>query len=356
MELFNNYQDGGGYFCDITPETDYLDPIARLICLGCNCNVGVSFECAEIAMSSGFINCDDESLWNCNLCGNDMPFWIPFTDGDTFDFQFQQPFYSTFCDKAFFPENLITGATTAAVSYEIHLCCDDSILNLTELMHINIVEEQYVGEFIQTEYNGVNTSYPIQMVRFNLEAIKDYIELLDKEPCFYFVFRFPKESTCLPEPEEYVFYSEPFKYRKCDVFPYIYNIESKYTYRDCFGNYYGNNFTSGLSGSNPFVYSNRIRVPGSFEQLSFNIAKEKIETSLKTTATQICENWLLRTTHLPKAFAKFVVAVLGGKDVLIDGIEYQVEGEISRNNETGNQFYLEIPAQNCDCNKSLSCT
>jgi hypothetical protein len=353
MELFDNYQDSKGYFCDITPETNYLDPIARLICGEWGIGIG-TFGCPDLYLYNGLWSCNDQLLWNCSLCGNDQPFWIPFTDGDTFDFQFQQLYTDITCDHAFYPENLITGGQTSAVSYEIHLCCDDTIFEVTEAMHQSIVQQQYVGSYITNDLSNTTIYNPIQMVRINLEAIKDYLMLADIEPCFYILFRFPKDNDCLPSGSTLDIYTEPFKYRKCDVFPYIYNIESKYTYKDCYGSYYGNLFSEGIGI--PFVYSNRVRVPGSFEQQSFSISKEKIETSLKTTSSQICENWLLRTTHLPKGFAKFVVAILGGKDVLIDGTEYQVEGELARNNETGNQFYLEIPAQNCDCNKSLSCT
>lgn len=356
MELFNTYQfPNGTYYCDITEEARNFNPIARVICFGCECNGGIS-GCPDVALNYGFWSCDDDDLWNCNLCGNDLPFWIPFTDNDTFDFQFQQLAYSDDCQHTFYPENLISMSDTASVSYEIHLCCDDTVFELTDEMNNSIINEAYIGNYAINNYDGTTILNPIQMARFNLEAIKNLLMLDDKEPCFYIVFRFPSTPNyCLPYGASPItIYTEPFQYRTCDKFPYIYNIESSYTYKDCFGLYYGSNFTEGLGL--PFVYSNRVRVPGAFEQQSFNISKEKIETSLKTTASQVCENWVLKTTHLPKAFAKFVTNILAGRDVLIDGNEYQIEGELSRNNETGNQFYLEIPAQNCDCNKSLSCT
>lgn len=353
MELFTDYQfPNGTHYCDITPQTDYANPIARLICFG-GVGIGGTIGCPEVATNYGFWSCNDQLLWNCNLCGNDQPFWIPFTDGDTFDFQFQQYFYSTNCLHTFYPENLITGGNTAAVSYEIHACCDDSIIELNNAQNASIIQQAYIGEYITNNYDGTVEYNPIQMARFDLEAIKNILLGLDLDPCFYIVFRFPKTFDCMPEGEFITIYSEPFKFENCDNFPYIYNIESKYSSTDCFGTYYGFNYTWGLG--TPFIYSNRVRVPGAFEQLGFNITKEKIETSLKTTSTQVCENWILKTTHLPRAFAKFVTNVLAGRDVLIDGEEYQVEGELSRNNDTGNQFYLEIPAQNCNCNKSLSC-
>lgn len=356
MQLFTNYQSPTGtYYCDITPSTNYLDPIARLICFGGVGNGGY-YGCPDMVLNYGFWSCNDQQLWNCNLCGNDMPFWVPFTDNDTFDFQFQQLIYSTECLHSFYPNNLIDNVHTTCVSYEILTCCDGEKIELDEAMNEAIIEEAYIGEYMINSYdNSVVNYHPIQMARFNLEAIKNILIALDKEPCFYIVFRFSKNpgDACLPTSDVFELTTEPFKFHNCDKFPYIYNIESNYSYKDCFGTYYGLNYTEGQGI--PFAYSNRVRVPGAFEQLGFNITKEKIQTSLKTTSTQVCENWVLKTTHLPKSFAKFVANVLAGRDVLIDGVEYQVEGELSRNNDTGNQFYLEIPAQNCNCNKSLSC-
>jgi hypothetical protein len=367
MELFDNYLSGTSpinnkYYCDITEETDYPDPVARVYCFGFGVGYG-TYGCPDLVIQNNLISCNEQQSWNCNLCGNDLPFWIPFKDGDTFDFQFQQLFTSVLCDHPFYPENLIDGGNTAAVSFQIKLCCDDTVFELTEEMVASIIQESYVGGFLD---NSIGSSYivPIQMMRINLQAIKEYMILADIEPCFYFVFDFPTiEGVCFPNAfaDKTTFYSEPFKYDKCESFPYVYRVESTYSLKDCYNNYYGSNFIgldvdgTYLSIGNAFVYSNAISVPGSFEHDGFVINKEVINSSLKATSSQVCENWSLKTSHLPSGFARFLVSVLGGKDVLVDGVEYQVQGEITRNNETGNQFYLDVKMQNCNCNKSLSC-
>ena len=367
MELFDNYLTGlnsasNKYYCDITEETDYPDPIARVYCFGLGVGFG-TYGCPDLIISNGIISCNEQQSWNCNLCGNDMPFWIPFTDGDTFDFQFQQLFTSVQCEHAFYPANLISAGDEAAISFEIRLCCDDTVFELTKPMLDSIIEQSYVGGFLEQAPGDAYVT-PIQMIRFNLQAIREFMVLADIDPCFYFVFDFPLvEGLCFPDAygDKTTFYSEPFKYDTCPKFPYIYTIESKYSFKDCYDNYYGDSFVglnvegTYFSIGTPFVYSNAVHVPGSFEHDAFTITKEIINSSLKATASQICENWILKTTHLPSGFAKLVMSVLGGKEVLVDGVEYQVQGEFSRNNETGNQFYLEIPMQNCNCNKSLSC-
>jgi hypothetical protein len=39
----------------------------------------------------------------------------------------------------------------------------------------------------------------------------------------------------------------------------------------------------------------------------------------------------------------------------VNGTEYQVQGDINKNNENGSQWYLEVNFEKIDCNKSLSC-
>lgn len=368
MSLFNNpYFLNNHYYCDLTEELDYVDPASRVYCFGFGVGGG-TIGCPDLILQNGLIHCGENQDWNCNLCGNDMPFWIPFGDDDnldTFDFQFQQLGVAGTAVGILTPfgaDNLIGSAPvwSASVSFEIRTCCDDEVFELTAEMQEAIVLESYVGYFSTQGYSSSIITTPIQLVRFNLMAIANYLLLADKETCFYFVFKFPASAQGYfnaPNQSGTLFFTAPFQYQKCDGFPYMYKIESKYSALDCFGNYYGNNFSQNinLTQGTPFVYSNALKVLGSFEQQSFEITKEKINATLKTVATQICENWLLRTTNMPIQYAKFVSNVLGGKEVHIDGVEYQVEGELSKNNDTGNQFYMEIPAINCNCNKSLSC-
>jgi hypothetical protein len=71
--------------------------------------------------------------------------------------------------------------------------------------------------------------------------------------------------------------------------------------------------------------------------------------------SQKSEVWQLRTHHLPESFVRNLVSILSGKNVYVNGTEYQVQGDINKNNENGSQWYLEVNFEKIDCNKSLSC-
>jgi hypothetical protein len=216
-----------------------------------------------------------------------------------------------------------------------------------------IAPEQYVGSYNTTDYSGNTSTSPIQAIRFNLHAIRLFLEAEGMETCFYFNFTFTTTRECLGVTESSVtFCSEPFKAIDCTKNT-TQVLESIYPKDDCFDFYYGTVFNSGIG--TPFQYSNKIRVPGYFEQSNFSITKEIIGTSLKTTMSQYSEVWQLKTTHLPQSFVKYLVNLFSGRNVFVNGVEYQVQGDIARNNETGLQWYLEVNFESIDCNKSLTC-
>jgi hypothetical protein len=354
MQLFNSYSAKKAIFCDATEFCFYDDPNSRIYCHDINSVCGF---CGNLIVTNGLVLCDASDSWNCNLCGNDLPFWIPYQQGDTIDFQFHQPYNMSEinCDHGWYPENLLSPANdTALASFEILTCCDDEPLTITEEMFDVIAPFKYIGEHITYDYSGNQTITPIQMIRFNLNAIRLYLEQEGLENCFYFKFNFTANNSCLPSSNKIqFFYSEPFKFVDCSEKNASQVIESEYPKDDCFKMYYGTDFTVGYG--TPFQYSNRIRVPGYFEQTNFSVTKEIINTSLKTIMSQKSEVWQLRTHHLPESFVRNLVSILSGKNVYVNGTEYQVQGDINKNNENGSQWYLEVNFEKIDCNKSLSC-
>lgn len=357
MELFDSYIQGNSYYCDVTGICEYPTPNSRVFCHDLQTICGI---CNGLVATNGLVLCNCDDSWNCNLCANDQPFWIPFESAlpavsDTIDFQFQQPDEITGveCMNGWLPESLLQPTYTAFATFDIRTCCDDTPLEIDEEMFGAIVSQQYVGSYNYTDYSGNVFTVPIQMIRFNLNAIRLYLEEAGLETCFYFVFKFTTTRQCLGVTETFVEYcSEPFKAVICDK-NNTQLIESVYVKKDCFDFYYGNSFNSGVG--TPFEYSNRIRVPGYFEQENFTITKEIINTTLKTTMSQNSEVWQLRTTHLPQSFVKYLVNVLSGKNVYVNGVEYQVEGEIAKNNEAGSHWYLQVNFNKLNCTKSLTC-
>jgi hypothetical protein len=355
MELFNSYAIGNSLFCDSTGVTSYPDPNARVLCLDLENFCGA--ECSSLGVNNGLILCGPTDSWNCKLCSNDVPFWIPFEQGDTFDFQFRQPNKMTVsCENGWLPTDLLSPSDFAFASFEIRTCCSDTPLTITNEMFSIIAPEQFVGQFETTDFAGNVTVNPIQMIRFDLTAIATYLVAEEFEPCFYFTFNFSASSDCLPAAESFsTFISEPFRMIPCSDGKKTHMVESLYPKFDCFGTYYGGNFE--LRGGNgaPFQYSNRIRVPSSFERTNFTITKETIGATLRTTSSQYCETWLMRTSNVPELYTKYLVNLFTGRDVYVDGTEYQIQGDIAKNNETGSQWFLEINFERCECDTSLTC-
>jgi hypothetical protein len=353
MELFDSYTYSNAIICDATSICFLPDPISRVYCHDVTNICGI---CGGLIVTNGLVLCSCDDSWNCNLCSNDKPFWMPYQEGDTIDFQFQQPDEITGfeCMNGWLPANLLSPTNTAFATFAIKTCCDDTELLLNEDMFEAIVILDYVGTYNTTDYSQNESTSPIQMIRFNLDAIRQYLEADSLETCFYFEFTFTTTRQCLGVTESTItFCSEPFKEVACSNYKRTQVLESVYPKEDCFGMYYGTNFNSGTG--TPFQYSNKIRVPGFFEQTNFSITKEIISTSLRTTMSQYSEVWQLRTNNLPQSFVKYLVNIFTGRSVYVNGKEYQVQGDINRNNDTGSHWYLEVNFESIGCNKSLTC-
>jgi hypothetical protein len=359
-ELFNSYQTGNAIFCDITPECIFPEPNSRVLCSDLKILCGGSDDCSFAIVNNGLILCDCSDSWNCNLCANDSAFWIPFESGDSFDFQFQQPYQIKDNSKFFgwtYP-GLQSPLDEGFCSFEIYSCCNDEPIRVSnEETFDSLFLDAYVGTYSTSDYSGAESTNSIQQIRFDLDAIANLVLQQTGDNCFYFKFCFATSAVPLPyafnRDQVVCFCSEPFKAIPCSNGKKSILVESLYPSKDCFGLYYGTNYSAYWGA--PFQYSNAIRVPGSFEQDNFDLQKQVVNTSLKTTASQICENWTLRSNHAPQRFVKLLVTIFAGRDVYIGGKEYQVQGEISKNNEIGSHWFIEAKAERCNCSQSLNC-
>jgi hypothetical protein len=347
-ELFDSYinpNNPSEVFCDLTVIRSCADPNTRLLCGTLQIFCGSNTFCSGLIVNNGLVMCDCGDSWNCDLCGNDTPFWIPFQNGDTYTFQFQQPQFIDSPTVGWSGDN--TGTNSTARFY-LETCCGREI-NIDDTTFARLVNRQFVGEFQTTQVGGNATISPIQQIEFDLYAIAEFLMELGFETCFSFHFCFEDKRG-----NKECFCSEPFKLEVCGDKKQSVLIESEYSSTDCFGLYYGTNFTE-IWGGSPFPYSNQIRIPCAFEQTNFNISKNIIDTSLKTTNSQVCENWQMNTFPIPQRFAKLLATIVAGADIMIDGVEYQTSGEIAKNNEIGSRWWITIKFEHCECSKSLTC-
>jgi hypothetical protein len=237
----------------------------------------------------------------------------------------------------------------ASARFQITTCCKENTIEVGQELFDQFVVNQFVGEFQTTQVGGVVTTTPIQQIEFDLYAITEYLIAQGWDTCFYFEFCFDNG-----EGNPQCFCSEPFKLEVCADKKQSVLIQSDYPSTDCFGLYYGNNW-SDLFGGTPFQYSNQIRIPCSFEQTNFNISKSIIETSRKTTGSEICENWLMNSFGLPQRFTKILATIVAGTNITIDGVDFNIDGEITKNNEIGTRWWVSLTFEHCECSKSLTC-
>lgn len=362
------------FFCDQSPNCLIPNAESRIICDEIElieCNAG---DCPVLTTNNGLILCAETDSWNCNLCGNDLQYNSPVVPGDDLYFQFQQQDIWNGNSPTLPWGNNVGWDEFGLVQGYIRDCCTGAYLQNTTLSRNAFVTDYsnnyFVGIFETSNYSGSSLSYPnIQQIK--IETSQLAVDVLQQfgHNCFYFEFVFNPIELAYT----YNLYSEPFEFVTCKN---TILIEGDYNIKDCFNLYYGdpgcitinqpieigpitiNNYVKDCQyfyGTGLFPYRQYYRVYGSFEQTSFEINKELVGTRLKSTSIDFVENWLLRTDRLPYRAAKLVATMLASQNVYINNTEYVVDGEIPKNNEVGNQWFIEANVRKVNCSKNYSC-
>ena len=348
---FDSYQFSNEVFCDISDDRcETNDTSSRIVCKEIEileCGGGI---CDSAVINNGLILCECTDSWNCNLCGNDLPYFNIINPGENMVFQFQQIDGMNGND----PNGSFTygWGTGGFVDGFIKDCCNGEYLEDNLGNPISITEYQiksFIGVFPVTDYIGNTIWKNIQMIELNTSQL--YNDLIAQFPngrgCFVLEFCFD-----LGLATEYCFCSEPYIFNPCPNEKTTILLEGVYPEFDCFRYYYG---TQMVGNGTPFAFYNQYRVEGAFEQTSFAITKEFVGTKLKTTTSEIQENWILKTNRIPQRVAKLLTNLMNAESVFVDGIEYVVDGEIPKNNEIGNQWFIDVAFRKIDCSKTYSC-
>lgn len=143
-----------------------------------------------------------------------------------------------------------------------------------------------------------------------------------------------------------VHYSECYKKETC--LPTVL-LCSEYTEgkKDCEGNIYGLPEFGCPAVIEP-VYSNCVRVRGEFRAESYEYTTENKK---RTTITK----YKLITELLPPYMAQKINAVLGGKNITINGIPVEFDGTISRERETGQMWAISAEFTGIECVNDETC-
>lgn len=331
-----NYQLNNRIFCEVPSPGDCFGDgytICRTLDL-LNCS-----DCPGLVINNGLLLCDCGDSWNCRLCANDRPFWNVVNDNDEICFQFQQPDKVNGVD----PNAPGVNGWGTWANFKVFRCCDD-----TEILKVT-PSAAYVGLFEQTNYKGDSTFTSIQQICFSVGQIIDLgFGDFSSDHCFYFKFYFGNGEEVFEE-----FCSEPFKLNSCKNSTVL--LEGVYpdTVLDCFGYFYG---LPVWSVGTPFRYSNKYRVRGSFELNSIEIEKQLVTKYLKAVSSSKCEVYNLKTFGLPEEVTRLISEIYASRDLYVDGLLYQLDGNVEKNNDTGSQWFLESTLKRCDCFPDFSCS
>lgn len=147
------------------------------------------------------------------------------------------------------------------------------------------------------------------------------------------------------------YYSEPFQQvspcQETLVIKGIYPQSGTFAY-DCNGNYYGNGLTP---IDEALLYDNIIRIPGTIFNDRIEIQQDN-ERSYRTsiaTASRTTEIYKLRTPNLPNYVIQQIKACMEAQIVLINGIAFEGNFQLSRSNELGCTWLIETELTTKPC-------
>jgi len=357
MPYFNNYAENSNIWCDISQNCELETPKSRIVCgeiniLQCGGTDDPNNPCSLAVVNNGMILCDCEDSWNCSPCLSDLPYQNPVIPGDDLYFQFQQIDNLNGQDpNGSFPYGW---GDFGFVNGFIKDCCSGDFLTDSfgvPISVINYSSQYFVGVFPVTDYKGDTTWQNIQQIVID-DLLSLQNDLLNQFPdgggCFYFDWCFNYDDIAT----RYCLCSEPYKFVKCDDTTIL--LEGVFPRMDCQRYWYGDGAAMVGNGT-PITYRNQYRVKGSLELQSYELAKEFVGTLQKTTTSEMNENWLFRTAHVPVRVARMIANIFAAQEVFANGFSYVVEGEIPKNNDLGTHWFIDAKLKRINCSKTYSC-
>jgi hypothetical protein len=242
--------------------------------------------------------------WNCNLCGSDLPFYIPYVNGDIIPFQTQVT------DLYNQPNDVLVAGffTTTSVSHYVQVslydCCGNEISK-----YIDVFSDSYhVGQSLATgsiQTWFVNTGlFPSDLDCFRLRI--EYFKI--------------NQITLEPETDK-VLWTEYYKeVEGCGNLNDTSLIYSTYANYDCNGNFYGT--LTNYLGSNNTPFYNSVRIFGTVEFFGDTEAITENDRNV-VISKDITENYGIISGAVPPFFIKLLQQAVRGNYVTVDAVQYQ---------------------------------
>jgi hypothetical protein len=352
MGYYQPYIYGNTLYCDQSDETcTVADMQHRTVCFDLrvlDCGGTPDNPCGLAVVNGGLYLCAPTDSWNCNLCPNDLPYFNPVDQYDVLKFQFQQ------IDNAngntpggpwSYGWGYLTDPNVFAAGKIID-CCTGNPIEKSPGVDLEVMDilggVDFVGIYGTTNYQGITEWNNIQQIYLKMDLLLPYLQAAGTD-CFYLEFYFDVNLT------PYTLYTEGFRFEKC-VDTLL--VEGFYNVKDCYNQYYSDN-VEGIGNWGNFYY--QYRVKGFVEMQSISLNKEFVGNNQRTVSSQVTENYLFKTFGLPLQVVKFLANMLSAPVVKINGVEYIVDGDIAKNNDVGNQWFLEVPLKRINCSQTFGC-
>lgn len=357
MAYYTSYKDNQGIiYCDQSPVNcvgSTIDISHRTICNTFN----MVSSCGLIGPNAGsMLLLDPNNGWNCNLCANDLPYNTPVSVNDDLYFQFQE--IDNINGQN--PNQVgICGWGNGLCDVYAKDCCTNAYLeepgNPGFPMPLWAYSSDYfVGVFNVPDYKGNPFYKNIQGIKIPLDVLyTDFKAQFPNSDCFYLEFIFNRGTLATPINISY--YTNPYQFTNNCLSTLV--LQSTFTSTDCNGHYYGNQIIdfSGQTVGTVFPHNNYIRIPAIVERTGFSISKEYVGVYPKVTSSQLQYNYQMNSYRIPEQVAVYISNLLTGQYVYANGIEFLIDGEINKNNETGSQWFIEANMRQIDCSKTFSC-
>lgn len=247
---------------------------------------------------------DFRDAWNCNLCGSDLPFYIPYVEGDIIPFQTQVTDLYNQPNDVLVAGFFTTTSTSHYVQVSLYDCCGNEISK-----YIDVFSDSYhVGQSLATgsiQTFFVNTGlFPVGLDCFRLRI--EYFKI--------------NQITLEPETDK-VLWTEYYKeVEGCGNLNDTSLIYSTYANYDCNGNFYGT--LTNYLGSNNTPFYNSLRIFGTVE--FFGDTEAIVENDRNVVISKdITENYGIISGAVPPFYIKLLQQAVRGNYVTVDGVQYQ---------------------------------
>lgn len=242
--------------------------------------------------------------WNCNLCGSDLPFYIPYVEGDIIPFQTQVTDLYNQPNDVLVAGFQTSTSTSHYVVVTLYDCCGEIISSFID----EFSDSYHVGQSLATgsiQTFFVNTGlFPVGLDCFRIGI--DYYKI--------------NQITLEPELDRRLF-SEYYKeVEGCGNLNDTSLIYSTYANYDCNGNFYGT--LTNYLGSNNTPFYNSLRIFGTVE--FFGDTEAIVENDRNVVISKdITENYGIISGAVPPFYIKLLQQAVRGNYVTVDNVQYQ---------------------------------